>query len=402
MAISRPFLLAVLGALLLGVTVLAVQNARTTSDNDATPAVIQTQAAPAPADSSATSTPADTLRAAFDLSDVHRARFQANLYLADKTTARISLAGAFDTTGDSAMPRFRVRAEFRAAGAKAAGGFVSLGDRAYFVKGDTGWRMPALLWGPMVQNVSKIGFHPQTWARDVKSKGTERIAGVETEHLVARVDAKAVLNDLASSAGGSVNERAIRRNVKRAELDVWVAKDDHRMRQFELQLLGSRKRGLRLEARLLDVNEPQRIVAPAHVRSGAPAGAFGGLAQLFANGVAGATGADTSSLKALTSPNPGRAARAIRKHQKVVILFGNARGLDDRAMIPVIRSVDRRTKALVLTDDIAAVDRYGTLPEDLAVSQTPSVVIVDRRGHARLIEGYVDSNTLTQAVADAR
>jgi thioredoxin-related protein len=85
-----------------------------------------------------------------------------------------------------------------------------------------------------------------------------------------------------------------------------------------------------------------------------------------------------------------------------VILFRNPRGLDDRAMSPVMRSVDSRTKALVLTDHVDAVDRYGKLVEDLGVSQTPSVVIIDRSGKAQLLEGYVDSNTLIQAVADAR
>ena len=56
-----------------------------------------------------------------------------------------------------------------------------------------------------------------------------------------------------------------------------------------------------------------------------------------------------------------------------------------------MRAVDRRTKAVVLTDHVDAVDRYGKLVEDLGVTQAPSVVIIDRRGEARLIEGYVDT-----------
>jgi thioredoxin-related protein len=64
--------------------------------------------------------------------------------------------------------------------------------------------------------------------------------------------------------------------------------------------------------------------------------------------------------------------------------------------------VDRRTKALVLSDPVDAVDRYGKLVQDLGVSETPSIVIIDSKGKAKLIEGYVDSATLTQAVADAR
>ncbi len=92
----------------------------------------------------------------------------------------------------------------------------------------------------------------------------------------------------------------------------------------------------------------------------------------------------------------------MRDHKKVVILFRNERGLDDRAMTSVLRDVDRRTKALILSDPVGAVERYGKLVEDLGVSQTPSVVIIDRTGKAQLLEGYVDSDTLTQAVSDAR
>jgi hypothetical protein len=407
MAISRPFLLAVLGAVLLGATALAVQNARTTSNNDSTPALVRTDGATAPANTSSTSGPADTLRSAFNLSDLHSARFQANLYLVDPAIkARFSFAGAFDTEGDAAIPRFRVRANSFLNGAKASGGFVSLGDRAYFVRGDTGWRVPAALWGPLVQNKLQVGVHPGTWVRDVKSEGTARIAGVETEHISARVDPRAVANDLAQTAretgAQGFDRRGFSRSLKRAELDVWVGKDDHIMRQLSVQLLGSRKEGIELDVRLTDVNKPQQIDAPAHVRAGAPGGTFGALAQLVANGIGGVTGAETSSLRVLTSPNPGRAARAVRDHRKVVILFRNSRGLDDRAMTSVMRNVDRRTKALVLTDDVDAVERYGKLVQDVGVSQTHSIVIIDRTGKARLIEGYVDSDTLTQAVADAR
>jgi hypothetical protein len=408
MAISRPMLLAVLGAVLLGATVLAVQNARTVADNDAAPALVQTEGAAVPADAPSTSGPADTLRSAFDLSDLRSARFRANLYVVDRATrARLSLAGAFDTAGDAAIPRFHVRADLMLNGAKASGGFVSLGDRAYFVRGDTGWRVPAALWTPLAQTKLQLGLHPATWVRDVKSEGTARIAGVETEHVSARVDPQAVANDLAQTVRESgaelPSQPALTRTVKSAELDVWVGKDDHIIRQFSAQLIGPRKQGLELDVRLTDVNKPQQIDAPARVRAGAPGGVFGSFAEFVAGGIADLSGAPKApSLAALTSPNPGRAARAVRNHKPVVILFRNPRGLDDRAMASVIRDVDRRTNALVLTDEVDAVERYGKLVEDLGVSQTPSVVIISRSGEAQLIEGYVDSDTLTQAVADAR
>jgi hypothetical protein len=48
------------------------------------------------------------------------------------------------------------------------------------------------------------------------------------------------------------------------------------------------------------------------------------------------------------------------------------------------------------------VDRFGPILEDVGVNQAPSIVIIDRRGNARLIEGFIDSRALAQEVADAR
>jgi hypothetical protein len=404
MAISRPFLLAVLGAVLLGATVLAVQNARDTANGDASPAAIKADAAPAPGQSSTTG-PADTLKSAFDLSDVKSGRFSATLSLRSRSaTTSLGASGAFERATGNELPHFAVTARFGAGKQTLRGGFVSLGDKAYFVSGDTGWRVPAEVWQPVGQK--KLGFavHPATWVRDVKSEGTESVGGVQTEHVSARVDPQAMLNDLGDVAGSGATRlsKSQAAGVKRTSLDVWVGKEDHVLRRLTTELVLPGRARLDLQVRLSDINQPQKIQAPAHVRTGAPTGAFGQLASAIVGGINGVTGTKTGSLAALSSPNPARAARAVHQHKKVVILFTNARGLDDQAMGPVIRNVDRRTKALVLTDPVDAVDRYGKLVQDLGVSQTPSIVIIDSSGRARLIEGYVDSDTLAQAVADAR
>jgi hypothetical protein len=397
MAISRPFLLVLLGAVLLGATALAVQNARTSSDNDTAPALVQTDGAAAPANTSSTSGPADTLRTAFDFGDLKSARFDAKLGLGKSSGVR--LTGAFAASATKGIPDFKVHVS--AGGVD--GGFVSLGDKAYFVRGDTGWRVPASLWTPVAQN-SPFAVHPSTWVRDVKSEGTDTVGGVKSEHVSASVDPKAVVNDFAQAAGqtGGKPPRALSRAVKGGEIDAWVGTDDHILRRLSAKLTLTGGSRVELDIRLSDVNKPQQIEAPAHLRAGAPSGAFGALAQGLAGNMGRATGEESTSLAALTSPNPRRAARAVHDHRKVVILFRNPRGLDDRAMTAVMRTVDRRTGALVLSDNVDAVERYGKLVEDLGVSQTPSIVIIDRAGKAQLLEGYVDSGTLTQAVADAR
>jgi hypothetical protein len=236
--------------------------------------------------------------------------------------------------------------------------------------------------------------------RDVKSEGTESVGGVKTEHLSGNLDAQAFSDDTDKAVGSKPQTKIAR--VKRGDFDLWVGKDDHVVRRLSAVVVLPHRTSFALDLRLSDVNKPQKIQAPAHVRTGAPGGSAGLFANTVVLAVNGATGTKTASLAALSSPNPGRAARAVHQHKKVVILFTNARGLDDQAMGPVIRDVDRRTKALVLTDPVDAVDRYGKLLQDLGVSQTPSIVIIDSSGSARLIEGYVDSDTLAQAVADAK
>jgi hypothetical protein len=397
MAISRPFLLVVLGAVLLGVTAVAVQNARTSSDDDTAPALVQTEGVATPGNTASTSGPADTLRTAFDFGKLKSARFDAKLGLGKSSGVR--LTGAFAASATKGIPDFKLHVS--AGGVD--GGFVSVGDKAYFVRGDTGWRVPAALWTPVAES-SPFAVHPSTWVRDVKSEGTDTVGGVKSDHVSASVDPKAVVNDFAQAAGqsGGKPPRAVSRAVKGGEIDAWVGSDDHILRRLSANLTLAGGSRIELDVRLSDVNKPQQIEAPAHLRAGAPSGAFGALAQGLAGNVGRATGAESSSLAVLTSPNPGRAARAVRDHRKVVILFRNPRGLDDRAMTSVMRSVDRRTQALVLSDNVDAVERYGKLVEDLGVSQTPSIVIIDRTGKAQLLEGYVDSGTLTQAVADAR
>jgi hypothetical protein len=403
MAISRPFLLAVLGAVLLGATMLAVQNARNTTGSDAAPAAIKADPAPAPAQTSS-SAPAETLKSAFDLSTVKSGRFAAKLSFHGRPGATsLGASGVFERGTANELPHFSVTAQLGSGKQALGGGFVSLGDKAYFVRGDTGWRVPTQVWQSVGQNKLQFAVHPGTWVRDAKSQGTESVGGVQTEHISGKLDPQAMLNDVAGVTGGGARlSKPQIAGVKGTSLDVWVGKQDHVLRRLTAQLVLPGRARLDLQVGLSDINKPQKIQAPAHLRAGAPPAAVSPFASLLVGKIDRVTGTKTASLEALSSPNPGRAARAVADHKKVVILFTNKRGLDDRAMTSVIRDVDRRTKALVLSDPVDAVDRYGKLVQDLGVSETPSIVIIDSKGRARLIEGYVDSDTLAQAVADTR
>ena len=137
----------------------------------------------------------------------------------------------------------------------------------------------------------------------------------------------------------------------------------------------------------------------------APGGAFGQLATGFATGIGGSVGLKADDLQlGVPTTNPHlKAERAVADNRKVVILFQNPKGIDDRAVARSVRVLDRRTKkVVVLTDDVRNADRYGSMVEDLGVNQAPAIVVIGRSGKASLIEGYIDAESLVQVVADAR
>jgi hypothetical protein len=167
---------------------------------------------------------------------------------------------------------------------------------------------------------------------------------------------------------------------------------------------------------LSDVNEPQRISAPKHVAAGVPAsgsGAFSsavlGVGVLAVDPPPGLAQARQAGFRIGDVTNPGpltdhprKVAQAVRAHKKVVIFFQNPRGLDDQANAQAVRTLRARTKAMVFVDDVRNVASFGAIVQDLGVNQAPSIVIIDRRGKARLVEGYIDPEALEQEVADVR
>jgi hypothetical protein len=160
-----------------------------------------------------------------------------------------------------------------------------------------------------------------------------------------------------------------------------------------------------LDFALSRVNKPQEITRPAKVKNALPGGAFGQLATGFVAGLGNTVGVTPEDLRLgvpVTNAHV-KAERAVAQHKKVVLFFENPRALDDQAVADSVRLLDRRTKQIVvLTDDVRNADRYGTLLQDLRVTQAPAIVVIGRSGEAQLVEGYVDGPSLVQVVADTR
>jgi len=426
MAISRPVLLALIGAALLGATFVVVQNARDSSAGDADPAAqqqAQQQAAVKPA---ARRTPDQTLSSAFSTEKLDSASFDARLRVGFRhKTGTIALSGAFESTGKGKMPALAIRLHTHAPGSDDLNAaFVSTGDKAWFVQRGTGYRVPQAAWSQVVearrkaastQGQPSLPFNPRNWLRDVKSEGTRRIDGVQTEHVSAAIDAPAAVHDLLRVAQQSGDlatdtlpagfEKRIGNFVKRADFDVYVGSDDRVLRRFKgnlrLKVPGAGPIDARLTVDLTKVGRPQRIEAPARSAKTLPDNEFGQLSRGVLSGIAAIAGADATAVRAATANGPRRFKRALDQRRRIVLFFGQGAD-DDAATAAGVHSLRRDRSLEVIQDDVSGVDAYGKLVERLGVDQAPAVVIVDRRGKARLFEGFVDPEVLRQAVTDAR
>jgi hypothetical protein len=468
MAISRPLLLALLGAVLLGATFFAVQNARDSAGDDAAPAAEQSQPAEQPAQPAPASEPAglsaeDALAAAFAGDQkVESGRFSIRLSAEDfqgvpqVDGASVEVGGRFQGQGTKQMPEFDIDIDIAAPGERLHVGAISLGDQGFLTHGARAYAVPDSVMRSIADARGQIagyasepqpklsvgGFDVGGWIADPTVVGTETMDGVEVTHVTGTLDASRFVDGLSELGPGSDlpegdfldgvarNKAMLQRVLGEPEVDVYVGEDRILRRlavaaDLNLAAIGEGAGGARdgkvlLDVRLSEVNQPQTIAAPDAARAVPLQRAFErveainaanmmgvGALMIQQPGLAGARADDFefSELTGGSAPltnNPQRAARAVADGKKVVILFQNPAGLDDRAMRGVMGELDARTRAVVLTDDVDAVDRYGNMVEDLGVSQTPAVVLIDRRGEARLIEGYVDTDTLAQAVSDAR
>lgn len=105
---------------------------------------------------------------------------------------------------------------------------------------------------------------------------------------------------------------------------------------------------------------------------------------------------------AVVVSTPAAVKKAIAANHVVVLAFFQARGADDRATRSAVNSLKHRHLARVYTDIIDHIGRYGTVVGSLGIHQAPAVVIIDAKQHGRLVEGYVDAESLAQEVSDAR
>lgn len=99
---------------------------------------------------------------------------------------------------------------------------------------------------------------------------------------------------------------------------------------------------------------------------------------------------------------PAAVVRALARKRTVVLFFRQRGSADDDATARAVASLRGRRGLAVFSAPISRLADYRAITDQAGVSQAPAVVVVGRSGRARLIEGFVDRDSLAQEVADAR
>jgi hypothetical protein len=99
---------------------------------------------------------------------------------------------------------------------------------------------------------------------------------------------------------------------------------------------------------------------------------------------------------------PARVKKALDAKKVVVVLFWNPRAVDDRSVKESVDRLPRRHgKVAVFSDSVKHLSRYTRITAPTNVSQTPTLVVVNRKGQAELQTGYLDYQTIGQYVQNA-
>jgi hypothetical protein len=99
---------------------------------------------------------------------------------------------------------------------------------------------------------------------------------------------------------------------------------------------------------------------------------------------------------------PPAVDRALAARQALVLFFFEPGGADDGATAAAVDSLRGAPGVAVFSAPIERLASYYRVIGDAEVTQAPAIVIVGRDRRARVVEGFVDEQTLAQEVADAR
>lgn len=248
----------------------------------------------------------------------------------------LRMSGPFQSRGDNQLPAMDLLLSVTGSGQDFSAGAISTGTKGYVTFQGKPYAVPPDVFAQFKQgferqqrqdkrrnnlDLAALGINPETWLKNPKNEGTEKMGGTDTTHVSADVDVDALLNDLdglfkrADKLGftqqqlqqlpkglSSSNRRQIKDAIKKGHVDIWTGTDDKTLRRLDLDVtfvvpasLKSQAQGieggnLKVTLAVSDVNKPQDIKAPAHPRP------WSELQQQFGNSsLGGALGGSSGS-----------------------------------------------------------------------------------------------------------
>jgi len=304
----------------------------------------------------------DTLDKAFS-TPIHSARIDLELTLKLdgikqlNGPVKLSVQGPYETGGNQTIPKADWDIAASAAGQNFTAGFISTGDNAWVAFQGQNYEVGQQAVAQINQQIktaagqnkkkglSQFGVDARSWLTDAKDEGSEKVAGVDTNHVSAALDVGKFLDDLnqiAGKAGGSLGggttaqltasqKKQIEDVVENPRFDVYVGKDDNIIRRLSADIsfkvpadkqaqVGGLKDGtLSFSIEFADVGKPQTINAPASAKPlseltsqlGGLGAALGGVTGGGAASSGGGSGSSGSS-----SGSNGPSAAALQKYSQ--------------------------------------------------------------------------------------
>jgi hypothetical protein len=213
---------------------------------------------------------------------------------------KLSVQGPYESGGSQTIPKTDWDIAASAAGQNFSAGFISTGDNAWVGFQGQNYEVGKAAVAQINQQIkqaagknkqkglSQFGIDPRNWLKDGKDEGTEKVTGVETNHVSAALDVGKFLDDLnriVNKAGGTstaqitpAQKKQIQDVVKDPRFDVYAGKSDNVIRRLSADLsfsvpsdkqaqVGGLKSGtLSFSIEFANVGQPQTISAPASAR----------------------------------------------------------------------------------------------------------------------------------------
>jgi hypothetical protein len=203
---------------------------------------------------------------------------------------KVKLAGPYRSNGKGKLPDADLDVVISGGGQTFSMGLLSTGERAYVVFGGTPYEVsPATvrrLNSARGGGAGGLGVSPLDWLADASDEGEATVNDVATRHVRADVDVEKTLRDLnrvvaRTGAPGRPAPTLDDEQIKSIEdviddpkLDVYVGRDDDKIRRFSLDLAfevpdedrrrlnGLSSGTVTLDIELTEVGQPQRIEEP--------------------------------------------------------------------------------------------------------------------------------------------